>query len=490
MTKIVTKTRPVFAKSVLILTSLLWFVFQTPVSAQNVGVGTSSPNQRLDVNGWIKLGNNTSTSSGNSDAVGSIRYNTTDGTVDVNTDGTSTGWQPLALNKDLVKTGTICMWQGITVPGGWQICDGTNSTPDLRNRFVTGAGVQADIGVTGGNNSLSLGTNELPAHTHTGTTAAAAPTVSFTGTAGSVAPTATFAGTATSITFNTPTFAGTPVNISSGTSGASFAGTSSTVSFTTKTFTGNAGTVSHTGSVFAGTSATLTPATTFTGTNASIPTSASFTGTAATLSTTATFTGTALATHTHSVSAFNYYTAYGTNTWKSGSTFFTSCYNGGLMTGAITYANTSTAKSAGTPAGTVTIGGISYTPQGIVTMTKSYTPTGTIADASKSYTPAGTVTITDNYTPAGTINITGSGASYQPAGTISVPSASHTPAGSILVSGSYTPAGNVSITGQFTPAGTISGTSHTHTSTTGTTGSGTAIDIRPSYYALAFIMKM
>lgn len=43
--------------------------------------------------------------------------------------------------------GLICMWSGSTVPTGWLLCDGTNGTPDLADKFVLG-GVVADIGTT------------------------------------------------------------------------------------------------------------------------------------------------------------------------------------------------------------------------------------------------------------------------------------------------------------------------------------------------------
>lgn len=38
--------------------------------------------------------------------------------------------------------GIICLWEGaiVDIPAGWQLCDGTNGTPDLRNKFVIGAG--------------------------------------------------------------------------------------------------------------------------------------------------------------------------------------------------------------------------------------------------------------------------------------------------------------------------------------------------------------
>ena len=72
-------------------------------------------------------------------------------------------------NASAFVTGMIILWYGNTgnIPGGWVLCDGNNSTPDLRDRFVIGAG-SADHtpGSTGGSNSITLSEANLPSHRH------------------------------------------------------------------------------------------------------------------------------------------------------------------------------------------------------------------------------------------------------------------------------------------------------------------------------------
>lgn len=48
--------------------------------------------------------------------------------------------------------GFICLWSGalVDIPSGWALCDGSNGTPDLRDKFIIGAGSTHAVGATGG----------------------------------------------------------------------------------------------------------------------------------------------------------------------------------------------------------------------------------------------------------------------------------------------------------------------------------------------------
>lgn len=100
--------------------------------------------------------------------------------------GTVTGLSSLTLaagaTTNVFPTGGIVMWSGsiASIPSGWALCDGTNSTPDLRNRFVLGAGSVYVVGAQGGSadaivvehNHVASSTSSVtdPGHTHTYTT--------------------------------------------------------------------------------------------------------------------------------------------------------------------------------------------------------------------------------------------------------------------------------------------------------------------------------
>ena len=50
-------------------------------------------------------------------------------------------------------SGLIMIWSGaiVDIPPGWVLCDGNNGTPDLRDRFLVGAGSTYAVGASGGN---------------------------------------------------------------------------------------------------------------------------------------------------------------------------------------------------------------------------------------------------------------------------------------------------------------------------------------------------
>ena len=78
-------------------------------------------------------------------------------------DGVTSNIQTQLDTIQVIPTGLISLWSGAAnaIPTGYVICDGTNSTPDLRNRFLIGAGSTYAVGATGGSADAII-----PAHTH------------------------------------------------------------------------------------------------------------------------------------------------------------------------------------------------------------------------------------------------------------------------------------------------------------------------------------
>jgi len=85
----------------------------------------------------------------------------------------------------LIPSGIITMWSGsiATIPVGWNLCDGSSGTPDLRSKFLVGASSAGGyaVGATGGTaDAVVVSHNHTvtdPGHTH-----ATVPSVAYVGT--------------------------------------------------------------------------------------------------------------------------------------------------------------------------------------------------------------------------------------------------------------------------------------------------------------------
>lgn len=84
---------------------------------------------------------------------------------------------PATSLTSVMPSGAIIMWSGTVanIPTGFVLCNGSNSTPDLRDRFIVGA-KQDDSGIaktnitgslTKSGGSVTISENNLPSHLHT-----------------------------------------------------------------------------------------------------------------------------------------------------------------------------------------------------------------------------------------------------------------------------------------------------------------------------------
>lgn len=132
------------------------------LSASSGGTGTAS----LTANA-VLLGNATS-------AVRTVSPGTSGNVLTSN----GTTW----VSQAAFIAGMIILWSGsaASIPSGWALCDGTSGTPDLRNRFIVGAGDTYAVGTTGGSANATL-----VSHTHTASVTDPGHVHSILGTSGS-----------------------------------------------------------------------------------------------------------------------------------------------------------------------------------------------------------------------------------------------------------------------------------------------------------------
>lgn len=117
----------------------------------NIGIGTSNPTSKLHVNGDIMITNGVLRGRGMVPIFGIITWS-----------GTLNNKSPQDVNG-FVYT-------------GWKLCDGSNytseiyggtvSTPDLRDRFIISTGSSYSWKDTGGADTVTLTSDEMPSHSH------------------------------------------------------------------------------------------------------------------------------------------------------------------------------------------------------------------------------------------------------------------------------------------------------------------------------------
>jgi len=135
-------------------------------SSQTGSAGNFNVNGNLTVGGTTSLsGALTGTTGVFSGAISSVSPTFT-GTPTAPTAAAGTNTTQIATTafvQAVVPTGVIVMWSGSigSIPSGWLLCNGSNGTPDLRNRFVVGAGSTYAVDATGGSADAIVVT-----HTH------------------------------------------------------------------------------------------------------------------------------------------------------------------------------------------------------------------------------------------------------------------------------------------------------------------------------------
>ena len=347
----------------------------------------------------------------------------------------------------LLPTGVICMWSGVTIPTGWYLCDGQNSTPDLRGKFVIGAGsVAASVtglagaAVTGSISGTTLTVSAVASGTiavgdivsHSSILEIATITGLGTGTGGTGTYTLTYTGSTSSFTGS---ISGTTLTVTAVASGTIITG---------QVLTGNSATAGT--AIVSQLTGTTGGIGTYTVSISQTRTSGSFTGTYTLASTSLSilstvFNVTAVASGTLSIGQF----LTGTGIAFSTSITALGTGSGGTGTYTLSSAQSFASTTVSASAGTITAGTTGGSKDSIV-VSHTHTATSTVAD------PGHTHQIANN---------TGPGV----AGT------------SLTADRSYSSVTTSAVTG-ITVA--------TTNASTGVSGTNANL---PPYYALAYIMK-
>ncbi|PKH49390.1 hypothetical protein CXF68_01225 [Tenacibaculum sp. Bg11-29] len=146
--------------------------------SNNIGVGTTTPTAKLDVNGTLNV---TEKASFDDDVEIQGSLSGKEGKLNINDQVNfqkeikslgciDTSEKIKEEGNELIPKGTIVMWNGSTAPKGWSLCDKTNGTPDLRGRFIVGYNPNDSdynlIEKSGGEKEVTLTKEQMPKHSH------------------------------------------------------------------------------------------------------------------------------------------------------------------------------------------------------------------------------------------------------------------------------------------------------------------------------------
>jgi len=141
-------------------------------NALSGSVGSFTVNGNLSVTGNETITGTLGVTGATSLTTGSISGIMTAPTASVGTNTTQIATTAFVLANG-VPSGAIMLWSGSigSIPSGWLLCNGSSGTPDLRDRFVVGAGSTYAVNATGGTADAVV-----VSHTHTATSTVTDPT--------------------------------------------------------------------------------------------------------------------------------------------------------------------------------------------------------------------------------------------------------------------------------------------------------------------------
>ena len=121
-----------------------------------------------NVPSWTTLGTISTQNANSVNISGTVQTNNFNSTGAFKIDGstgaagqvlvsTGSNAHPNWTTLQIFVSGMIMLWSGSTssIPSGWVLCNGSNGTPNLRDKFVVGAGSSYAVNAQGGSNTIA-----------------------------------------------------------------------------------------------------------------------------------------------------------------------------------------------------------------------------------------------------------------------------------------------------------------------------------------------